>query len=1054
METGQKRLVTCDSPKRAYSEAMEYLKKVSNDSSIIDQLSVGQASDGNKFEVVKFLVGLINEMRITHEQLLYDNYGLSSHIFEHLNAIFLHIDDQPNWDPIDSWPSILSQGLQAEPSVQDGTPSTPKTLSRVRPSGFTTTRRYHHHSLTRQSPLAESLSSPRIRDARILRQKEREIKNYRERINCLECEKDDLEGRVSSLNAEILKLSKRADDMASVTERLRKESHLAKVESEEWKQKAFMNAEAVKESKRKIDDLMEMKLIQETVLRRSDYELSEKNGQLESERTQNQALMKKLTDSNQQNERLYQDLQNKTDSINEMKRLLEIRNNEIDELKMTLEGLRERIHDEKQAYDFQLSLQVDRCQDLATELSLQERKLEEQQTKQELDMQMKQVLEEREKQCEEIRKLRMKLSDVERQLFSSQSELKFERTKLSQVSTENQSITESLTELQESFKQVVTEKMNLMASSETTQRELEECEKEMSKLRERFECQKNELNSLHKDSISRMKQWSAEKAEYQRQIDTLKDALQKLERHSEEAKEFAAKEKADLEIRLSSVVKEREDVKVQLASQKESSKKREEELLSELAEKVSLVNELEMESNDKCAEAQRQLTALVGRNEELEKKVNDYNTTIKELRQKFVHDRELAECEQKKMNAQMKTLSEQINRLEDAKVSQSEIAAHKDALLKSELDQIRREHNSLWEEATELKQMHANLSEELVRRASYEEQREFGYKRQIEQLKNDRKQKDAIISEQIRMMATMRQKYEMRASRYEEKLSGIEAINESVLRERDEQKANAVCFKSNMEHLSQLLAEERETNKKMQKQLDDFAFEKEDLKRRYQEATEKADQQHREYQNLKEKQNELETNLQLEAKRYAVLQEEVVQSRKAPPLCHESGVIRLNTADEESSMVSGTIGRTTYGLSFPGILSTTLIEHPSADKSITFSQSMLNSHNATASSSNSIDSDRIRELQRRNTLAPYHMRSYPHEVSSLFSERDLHEDDFRNNQNFSPSTNVTKNRRSAFSKLGGRMVAKVLSSSVVRESPKLGNALRRRIRRPFASLNE
>lgn len=65
----------------------------------------------------------------------------------------------------------------------------------------------------------------------------------------------------------------------------------------------------------------------------------------------------------------------------------------------------------------------------------------------------------------------------------------------------------------------------------------------------------------------------------------------------------------------------------------------------------------------------------------------------------------------------------------------------------------------------------------------------------------------------------------------------------------------------------------------------------------------------------------------------------------------------------------------------------------------------------SSDSLDSVNSVRMRELQKRNTMYPPHLRSaYPLEVSSRFSERDIHEDEFRNSENFVPPPSHGKHK--------------------------------------------
>uniref|UniRef100_A0A914S4W9 Uncharacterized protein n=1 Tax=Parascaris equorum TaxID=6256 RepID=A0A914S4W9_PAREQ len=95
-------------------ETKPYPASRPDERAVTEQLNVESAATGDNLEVVKFMVAIMNEMRITHAGLFDPQYGLSPSVFQHLKEIFRYLDEQSKWDTIDSWPAILSQGLAEE----------------------------------------------------------------------------------------------------------------------------------------------------------------------------------------------------------------------------------------------------------------------------------------------------------------------------------------------------------------------------------------------------------------------------------------------------------------------------------------------------------------------------------------------------------------------------------------------------------------------------------------------------------------------------------------------------------------------------------------------------------------------------------------------------------------------------------------------------------------------------------------------------------------------------------------------------------------------------
>lgn len=112
----------------AYDKAVQFLNRATGERAITEQLNAESAATGDNLEVVKFMVAIMNEMRITHADLLDPQYGLDPSVFQHLKEIFRYLDEQSKWDTIDSWPAILSQGLAEELHNEMKPPTTPKVI--------------------------------------------------------------------------------------------------------------------------------------------------------------------------------------------------------------------------------------------------------------------------------------------------------------------------------------------------------------------------------------------------------------------------------------------------------------------------------------------------------------------------------------------------------------------------------------------------------------------------------------------------------------------------------------------------------------------------------------------------------------------------------------------------------------------------------------------------------------------------------------------------------------------------------------------------------------
>ncbi|VDM25185.1 unnamed protein product [Toxocara canis] len=810
-------------------------------------------------------------------------------------------------------------------------------------------------------------------------------------------------------------------------------------------------------------------------------------------------------------------------------------------------------------------------------------------------MTMKTVTEERDKLREEVRQLRARCSELEKQISASRSELNIEQARLTQSCNEKGRLIESLSELQDLFKQVSEEKLELQCNLAEIETALEHRVMEASRLAERVANQEKELKRVHETLIQN--QSTTEKSNYEVQIDVLKASLQKAERELEEAKQFTMEQGSDFEMRLSSLSKDNEAAKAELAAVRESATQRENELSSQasLVEKSLALSELETKLRDADAEASRQLAAVENQKEQLEKILDGHTATISDMRSEIAEARRkmsaveetnaelsstvrqlkvrldgalleraevdkaneqlrsrlraadeevcekreelcllskrfedvtaqmtriTSEYEERRREMEAKIIEVKVNAqrreqaLENAQLEAALVAAEDEvrkvkgerAALEEELairlrslreraefekheltskiavldekcarltaDKLRRirsEHDSLWEEARELRSAYAAVKAQIARRAEDEEKRESRYLAHIESLRNDRNEKEETIRNLSRSLLTMRKKREMEVFRKDEQISALEMEREEMLRKLEENKANLASARGNLETLSTLLAKSRDQNKEYEEQVDRYsglAYEKEELRRQCEEMREKLDSERREKVRLVAENEDLKVRLELESKRRAELREELALSYETFHPARDIGSLFSVTGaahpvpegdDEGDRMISTAMSGASYAVNVPEApdvqVEPFLASTP--QRNTTLQQSILSRANKSSDSTSSVDSGRLRELQRRNTMNPPHMRSaYPGEISSRFSERELRESEFRDSENFVPpaiAIRHTHGSANSLRRLGGRVVSKMLAS-VGRDSPK-PTKVPRSAKKPFAPHN-
>ncbi|MCP9257317.1 hypothetical protein DINM_000566 [Dirofilaria immitis] len=226
----------------AYVKAYQALKDQMTDASFLEHLKPDLAATGDNFEVAKFLVIFLNELRISHEVTFEEEYGLTDEENKHIGAVLRYLEDHQNWDPYESWPAVLFQSDDESTNFQNFV--TPK-IRRSNHCGIAMSDRAD----IRRSPLSEIVSSPRSRELRIIREKDKKIKALNERCKLLEFEKDDLESSLKNANQGITKLTKGFHEfsiyllpfLSEVNDAVRaKEArcHILSTELDDWRTKA------------------------------------------------------------------------------------------------------------------------------------------------------------------------------------------------------------------------------------------------------------------------------------------------------------------------------------------------------------------------------------------------------------------------------------------------------------------------------------------------------------------------------------------------------------------------------------------------------------------------------------------------------------------------------------------------------------------------------------------------------------------------------------------------------------------------------------------------
>ncbi|KAK6111870.1 hypothetical protein QQG55_45375 [Brugia pahangi] len=326
----------------AYTKAFQALTDQMTDASFLEYLKPDLAAMGDNFEVAKFLVVFLNELRISLEMVFEEDYGLSEEENKHIGAVLHYLEDHQNWDHYESWPAVL---FESGESTDLKSFITPKIC------------RSSHYGKTdiRRSPLSEIVSSPRSRELRIIREKDRKIKTLSERCKLLEYEKDDLESLLRTANQEIKKLAKSLSEITCAVSEKDARCHTLGTELDEWRNKTATAEEECNQLNLQLKTAKQELHTTQRQLREAEFDISSKQRTVES--WEKNATLEKQWRLKMERERdvLLQELEvariSKTTAEEQLLCLTTNGEAEIAELRNIIDGLRSDVKEARREKD-------------------------------------------------------------------------------------------------------------------------------------------------------------------------------------------------------------------------------------------------------------------------------------------------------------------------------------------------------------------------------------------------------------------------------------------------------------------------------------------------------------------------------------------------------------------------------------------------------------------------------------------------------------------------------------------------------------------------------
>ncbi|MFH4976895.1 hypothetical protein AB6A40_003604 [Gnathostoma spinigerum] len=1048
-----------------YQQVLEAIAMSQTDEPIIEKLNVEGAVAGDTFEIAKFLVALLNELRISNAEAVLPSegsYGLSSQQISHLKRIFLYMDNSDEWDRNESWPAVLF--------IQDCT-SPPVILDHVTPKVVKRSDMMISYSTGRKeaSPLNDVLNSPSVREKRIIREKDRKIRDMQKRIFELEGEKDEIAYRMKYFEASSNRDAERLASKTSEYEHSEELRRKLEGEIDDWKIRYSEMQKSQTAITKQLTELLDYKRKACEDISQKEFELTAKNSEIETRTQRCSQLTNELRKFSDENDELKEKVRlQRLERIENEKKWKE-RESELiaslEEYERIIVSTKAEYSEEIKQKEEEFALENQRAVALAAKLAEAERRSQDeinrikQSIKEKsgadaatLDIVQHQVgvltseLSAMKNECdaarEESRKLRTLLTEKSKEIFSLKREISNISAQAQSLETQLSIRKETVEKMALDYASLSEEKNQALRIAETARAESELAVTDRTLLKKKVDELERELLRMRDANLKQINEYTESQKELMEKVAQLEARLLECQARESDLIHQIAKQNSEWECKCSSLEKTIEKATRKEKTQSEIMQKRIDSLESSLVVWKNECSSLTKQLEESKVNAGRQIQDLLDERNVLNAKMTETIGLLEDRIQQLNDEKSTQLMAQRETyEVQISKLSEKYSRLFADKIAIYENTSNKETCYRAELNQLRRDNENLREDIISIRSKTASVSGEFQRAVEAWREKENDLNLSLSKLRAEKANTTKLIGDLRQKMMGFKSQSAIEVTRLNARLTQKENENEEL---------NDQIYRKETE-LAELKRMNKQQESKLNRQRDQISKLITDTAA-IEERLEKMGQCYLECQKaLRCSESNVQSltlerdNLVNELAAVKSYKEDVAEGAADGSILPGAAILtgladstsgithpRIECAEEGTSLCSSTMDGQNFPVEVDNVLP--LASRPECSHPVYGSYARSTPNQSTDSLSTSWTSDQVEALKKRNENTLPHLRTvYPAYVFSQNKERTFDENDFRQSAFLADPCSMRKQKVKSASSV--KSFRKSLSNMVKKKNP-------------------